>query len=112
MRTGISISLEGLDRLRLEAPVIDRNAPQKHVRRARIGLLSAAGVGTNGVMAATGVPPTTVWHQARRGFMAEGVGGLLRDRTRPPGKAPVPIFRGMRAQVAAIVAMTLKVAAV
>ena len=25
--------------------------------------------------------------------MAEGVEGLLRDRTRPPGKAPVPLDR-------------------
>jgi hypothetical protein len=31
MRTGISISLSPPERLRLEAVIKDRNAPQKHV---------------------------------------------------------------------------------
>lgn len=102
MRTGISLSLVEADRQRLEALVIDRNTPQKHVWRARIVLLSADGVGTNAVMAATGTSKTTVWRWQAR-FMAEGVDGLLRDKTRPPGRAPVA---GDRA--AAIVALTLK----
>ena len=46
MRTGISVTLSALDRLRLEAVVADRNTAQKHVWRARIVLLSADGVGT------------------------------------------------------------------
>lgn len=102
MRTGISLSLVEADRQRLEALVIDRNTPQKHVWRARIVLPSADGVGTNAVMAATGTSKTTVWRWQAR-FMAEGVDGLLRDKTRPPGRAPVA---GDRA--AAIVALTLK----
>jgi hypothetical protein len=35
-------------------PVKDRNAPQKHVWRARIVLLSAKGLGTTGIMRAIG----------------------------------------------------------
>jgi hypothetical protein len=50
MRTGISISLGRCDRNRLETITRDRNAPQKHVWRAAIVLLSADGVGTNAIM--------------------------------------------------------------
>ena len=101
MRTGISITLSEGDRQRLEALVADRNTPQKHVWRARIVLFSADGAGTNAVMAATGTSKATVWRWQAR-FMEEGVDGLLRDKTRPPGTAPVTVGR-----VAGIVAMTL-----
>jgi hypothetical protein len=47
MRTGIVIDVSAVDRTRLEAVVADRNSPQKHVWRARIVLLTVAGVGTN-----------------------------------------------------------------
>jgi transposase len=43
-------------------------------------------------MREAGVSKTCVWRWQER-FMAEGVEGLLRDRTRPPGKAPVPLDR-------------------
>ena len=46
MRTGISIDLTAADRHRLGAIIRDRNAPQKHVWRAGIVLLSADGLGT------------------------------------------------------------------
>ena len=86
MRTGISITLGEADRHRLEALVADRNTPQKHVWRAQIVLLSADGVGTNAVMAATCTSKTTVWRWQAR-FMAEGVAGLLRERPgRPAGR--------------------------
>jgi hypothetical protein len=51
-------------------------------------LLSADSVGANAIMAETVMPKTTVrrW-QAR--FMEQSVDGLLRDKTRPPGRAPV-----------------------
>ncbi|MEQ8503231.1 MAG: IS630 family transposase, partial [Sneathiellaceae bacterium] len=88
MRTGISISLNSADRRRLEAVIADRNSPQKHVWRARIVLLSADGIGTNAVMAATRTSKTTVWRWQAR-FMDAGVDGLLRDKTRPPGTPPV-----------------------
>ena len=39
-------------------------------------------------MSATGKNKTTVWRWQER-FMFEGVDGLLRDKTRPPGTAPI-----------------------
>jgi transposase len=92
MRRGIFISVSAADRRRLEAVVADRNTPQKHVWRARIILLTADGSGTNGIMAATGRSKTTVWRWQER-FMVAGVEGLLQDKTRPPGKAPIDAAR-------------------
>src|SRR5690349_7904949 len=82
MRTGISISVTTADLGRLRAVVRERNAPQKHVWRAQIVLLSAEGVGTNAIMRETGKSKTCVWRWQER-FTAEGVDGLLRDKTRP-----------------------------
>ena len=101
MRSGISISVSAADRRRLETIVADRNTPQKHVWRARIILLTADGLGTNGIMAATGKSKTTVWRWQER-FMQAGVDGLLQDKTRPPGKAPIDVAR-----VAEVVRRTL-----
>ena len=81
MRTGISITLRSGDRRRLKALARDRNAPQKHVWRAKIVLLSADGVGTNEIMRQTGMSKACVWRWQER-FMLEGYGGLLRDKTR------------------------------
>jgi transposase len=88
MRPGISISLPDADRERLDAIVRDRNSPQKHVWRARIVLLTAAGLGTNAIMRETGTSKTCVWRWQER-FMAEGVDGLVRDKTRPPRIRPL-----------------------
>jgi transposase len=82
MRPGISISAMPADLDRLRALVKDRNSPQKHVWRAQIVLLSAEGVGTNAIMRETGKSKTCVWRWQER-FAAEGVTGLLRDKTRP-----------------------------
>ena len=82
MRTGISISVTAAAADRPRALVKDRNAPQKHVWRAQIVLLSAEGVGTNAIMRETGKSKTCVWRWQER-FAAEGVDGLLRDKTRP-----------------------------
>ncbi len=88
MRTGIQIEVTVLDTTRLEAIVAARSSPQKHVWRARIILLTAQGMGTQAIMAATGKSKTCVWRWQER-FMAERVDGLLRDETRPPGIAPL-----------------------
>jgi transposase len=88
MRTGIEIEVAAGDRARLEAIVADRNRRQKHVERARIVLLSANGVGTLSIMRQVGCAKATVWRWQAR-FMAAGVDGLLRDKSRPPGKAPL-----------------------
>jgi transposase len=101
MRTGISISVSAADRRRLASIVADPKTPQKHVWRARIILFTADGVGTTAIMAATGKSKTCVWRWQER-FMEAGVDGLLRDRTRPPGKAPIPDDR-----VAEVVRLTL-----
>ncbi len=101
MRSGIAITVSADDRRRLEAVVTDRNAAQKHVWRARIVLLTADGLGTAAIMRETGKSKTCVWRWQER-FMAEGVGGLLRDKTRPPGKAPVA-----EDKVAEVVRLTL-----
>src|SRR4051794_40841014 len=58
---------------------------QKYVWRARIVLLSAAGVGTMAIVRQVGKSKRAVW---RERFVAEGVDGLLRDRPRS-GRPPV-----------------------
>ena len=88
MRSGISFDITRSDKARLEAIIAARGSPQKHVWRARIILLSGEGAGTMTIMAATGKSKTCVWRWQER-FMAEGVDGLLRDKTRPPGTAPL-----------------------
>ena len=88
MRTGISICVSATDRRRLERLVRNGNTPQKHVWRCRIVLLTADGLGTHAIMAETAKSKTCVWRWQER-FMAAGVDGLLRDKTRPPGTAPV-----------------------
>src|SRR3954471_3930693 len=92
MRRGISVSVSANDRRRLETIVADRHAPQKHVWRARIILGNADGLGTNAIMAATGKSKICVWRWQER-FMVAGVDGLLQDKTRPPGKAPIDAGR-------------------
>jgi len=84
MRTGIGFIVSPGDRLRLVAIISARPSPQKHVRRARIVLLSADGTGTSAIVSATGKPATCVWRWQER-FMVAGVVGLLREKTRPPG---------------------------
>ena len=88
MRNGISFTISSRDRQRLQAIVADPKSPQKHVWRVRIVLLSGEGLGTSAIMAATGKSKTCVWRWQER-FMHAGVDGLLRDKSRPPGKAPV-----------------------
>lgn len=82
MRPGTCIEVTASDRLRLEAIVDDRNAPQKHVWRAEIVLLTADGLGTSEITRRTGKSKTCVWRWQER-FAEEGVEGLLRDKTRP-----------------------------
>jgi transposase len=89
MREGISIEVSAADRVRLEAVVANRNRPQKHVWRAKIILATAEGLGTNAIMRRAGVSKPCVWRWQER-FMAEGVDGLLRDKTRPPGTPSLP----------------------
>ena len=82
MRTSVSLSVTSAAMDRLRNLVKDRNAPQKHVWRAQIVLLSAEGIGTVAIMRGTGKSKTCVWRWQER-FAVEGVDGLLRDKTRP-----------------------------
>lgn len=50
--------------------------------------MSDDGLGTVAIMAATGKSKTCVWRWQER-FIAEGVDGILRDKSRPPGIAPL-----------------------
>src|SRR6201998_431552 len=89
MRAGIIVNVTRADRLRLEAIVADRSAPQKHVWRAKVILATADACGTAEIMRRSGKSKPVVWTWQAR-FMAEGVEGLLRDKTRKPGKPPLP----------------------
>ena len=89
MRAGIIVKVTGADRRRLEAIISDRSAPQKHVWRAKIILATADGCGTAEIMRRSGKAKPVVWRWQER-FMLEGVDGLLRDKTRKPGKPPLP----------------------
>jgi len=75
MRTGTLIDVSSSDHRRLEL-VRDRNTAQKHVWRAEIVLLSAAGVGTVEIMRRTGKSKTCIWRWQER----LGVSGILCKR--------------------------------
>ena len=77
------------DRRRLEAILGDRNRPQKHVARAKVILATGDGCGTTEIISRSGLSKPVVWRWQER-FMREGVDGLVRDKTRKPGKAPTP----------------------
>jgi transposase len=89
MREGSTVEVSAADRARLEAVVADRSSPQKHVRRARIVLAAAESCGTVEITRRVGVSKPCV-RRWRARFVAEGVAGLLRDKTRPPGTSPLP----------------------
>jgi LacI family transcriptional regulator len=88
MHDRTALRLSAIDRAHLEKLAADGSSRRKHVRRARIVLLAADGLGTVEIMRQTGKSrPTVRQWQAR--FMSAGVDGLLHDRTRKPGKPPL-----------------------
>jgi hypothetical protein len=76
MRAGIVVNVTRPDRLRLEAIVADRSAPQKHVWRAKVILATADGCGTAEIIRRSGKSKPVVWTWQAR-FMAKGVEGLF-----------------------------------
>src|SRR5437870_8432950 len=84
MAQTVCVMVSAVDRERLEAIVADRNQRQKYVERARIVLASADRGPAQRVAQSIGVSRPTVWR-----FAEAGVEGLLRDKTRKPGKAPI-----------------------
>ena len=82
------IEVSAADRVRLNAIVSAGSSAQKHVWRAKVILMSDEGMGTVAIMAATAKSKTCVWRWQDR-FITEGIDGLLRDKSRPPGTAPL-----------------------
>ena len=82
MHKRTAIQLNAAARAELEAVVLNRNSPQKHVWRAKIVLLTADGHGSAEIMQRTGKAKTVIWRWQER-FGEEGVSGLWRDKTRP-----------------------------
>jgi transposase len=84
----IDLKLAPAERHRLEESVHNGNTPQKLVPRVRIALLSD-GTRLNGAIAEeAGVSLPTV-HRWQRRVQEQGVNGLGRDQTRPPGIPPL-----------------------
>ena len=100
MAQTVSLIVSVEDRARLAAIIDDRNRPLKHVQRARIVLYCADRLPVLEVARRAGVSRPAVWRWQRR-YAEAGVEALLRDKTRPPGTAPVPM-----ATVAKVVALT------
>ena len=88
MAQTVNVLLRPDDRALLTAVLDDRDRPQKHVQRAGIVLLSADRLSVLDVARQTGISRPAVWRWQQR-FAEEGVEGLLRDKTRKPGRAPL-----------------------
>jgi transposase len=89
MAQTVCILLFPEDRARLAAIIGDRNSRQKHVQRAQIILHSAEMRSVLDAARPSGVSRPAVWRWQQR-YAEQGVAGLLRDKTRKPGKAPLP----------------------
>ena len=88
MAQTVCILVSLADRDRLLTVISDRNRPHKHVERARIVLASADYRPVQQIAQQLGVSRPMVWRWQQR-FAEQGVDGLLRDKTRRPGKAPI-----------------------
>jgi transposase len=86
MKTDITITDQ--NRIELERLVCDRNTPAKVVWRAQIVLATADGESVKAICRLTGKSKPCVWRWQGR-FAEEGVDGLKRDKTRPPGRKPL-----------------------
>ena len=102
MRTSRTLTVPRRDRIELERLARGRNTPGKIVLRARIVLLSGAGVPTSEIMAKldTTTPTISRW---RDRYERGGVAGLLKDGSRPGRKPSLSA-----ATVAGIVELTLR----
>lgn len=88
-RDDICIYVSRANRMRLEAIIRGRNSSSKAVWRAQIVLATVDGHGTNEIMRRTGKSKPCVWRWQER-FVEAGIEGLLRDKSRPPGRKPLP----------------------
>jgi len=100
MAQEVCVTVSTEDRARLAAIIDDRNRPLKHIQRAQIILFSADRLPVLQVARRAGASRPAVWRWQIR-YAEAGVDGLLRDKTRPPGRTPVPT-----ATVAQVLALT------
>jgi transposase len=100
MTQTVSVIVGTEDRARLAAILSDRNRPLKHVQRANIILLSDERLPVLEVARRAGVSRPAVWRWQVR-YAEQGVDGLLRDKTRKPGRR-----RLSAATVARVLALT------
>src|SRR5215211_1275536 len=89
MAQDVCVIVSAEDRARLAAIIDDRNRPLKHIQRAQIVLFSADRLRVLQVARCAGVSRPAVWRWQKR-YAEAGVEELLRDKTRPPGRNPVP----------------------
>src|SRR5215472_10071500 len=87
MAQRVCVVLSAGEREQLTAIATDRNRPQKHIERAQIVLASADRHPAQQEAQGTGVSRPAVWVGKER-FAEGGTGGVERDGTRKPGKAP------------------------
>ena len=100
MAQELCVIVSAEDRVRLGLIIDDRNRPLKHIQRAHIILFSADRLPVLQVARRAGTSRPAVWRWQKR-YAEAGVDGLLRDKTRPPGRKPVPT-----ATVAQVLALT------
>ena len=84
----VSVVIRAEDGARQAAILGDRGRPLKHVQRAVVILLSAERLPVLVVVHRAGVSRPAVWRWQRR-YAEQGPEGLLRDKTRKPGRAPL-----------------------
>src|SRR4051812_35386945 len=89
MAQTVCILVSAVDRERLAAILADRNRPQKHAARARLVLHAAERLDVAEVARRAGIGRPAVWRWQQR-YAEAGVDGLLRDKSRKPGKPRTP----------------------
>ena len=91
MKTPMKISLPDDDKQTLEGWIKSRSRSisDKQKLRAKIVLMTAQGRRTDELMKVleVGNPALNLW---RRRYLECGIDGLVKGKTRPPGKAPIP----------------------
>ena len=102
MAQTVSLLLSAQGRAGLHGIIQDRSRPVKHVQRARIVLLSSDRLPVLEIAKRVGVSRPMVWRWQQR-YAEQGLDGLVRDKTRPPGIPPVP-----QAKVHAVIERTLR----
>jgi len=88
MAQRVCVVLSAAEREQLAAIAADRNRSRKHIERSQIILASADRHPVRQVAQRIGISRPTVWRWQQR-FAESGVDGLLRDKTRKPGKPPI-----------------------